>query len=188
MLSDLEKARLINRSEDSHIRANNDMRVRKKLTAWFKDNLDAYLILNHLPEDQLHGVISDEDVFRLLTLAAKAMEIKDFHPVVGEVNRLETWQTALEKCRTELYKVKYGAFAEVNRPGRRQLDVELVTILRRGQLVESFAILKELRINPADSDAVKLVENQIAVLRGFGLVKETANGWRWVEHKDKGKA
>ena len=29
-----------------------------------------------------------------------------------------------------------------------------------------------------DSDAVRLISNQLEELRRFGLVKETANGWR----------
>ena len=31
-----------------------------------------------------------------------------------------------------------------------------------------------------DSDAVRLISNQLEELRRFGLVKETAAGWRWI--------
>lgn len=31
-----------------------------------------------------------------------------------------------------------------------------------------------------DSDAVRLISNQLEELRRFGLVKETASGWRWM--------
>ncbi len=32
-----------------------------------------------------------------------------------------------------------------------------------------------------DSDAVRLISNQLEELRRFGLVKETANGFRWIK-------
>jgi hypothetical protein len=41
--------------------------------------------------------------------------------------------------------------------------------------------LKELAINPSETEAVKLVNNQLESLRRFSLVEETANGWRWLK-------
>ena len=32
-----------------------------------------------------------------------------------------------------------------------------------------------------DSDAVRLISNQLEELRRFGLVRETANGFRWIK-------
>jgi len=53
--------------------------------------------------------------------------------------------------------------------------------LRRGKALEGYSILKELGIDPADTEAVKLVNNQLDSLRRFGLVEETASGWRWIK-------
>jgi hypothetical protein len=65
--------------------------------------------------------------------------------------------------------------------GTRRHDEELIKILRRGKSLEGHSILKELGIEPDDTEAVKLVYNQLDSLRRFGLVEETANGWRWAK-------
>jgi hypothetical protein len=41
--------------------------------------------------------------------------------------------------------------------------------------------LKELGIDPGETEAVKLINNQLESLRRFGLVEETANGWWWIK-------
>jgi hypothetical protein len=41
--------------------------------------------------------------------------------------------------------------------------------------------LKELGIDPGETEAVKLVNNQLESLQRFGLVKETNQGWRWIK-------
>jgi hypothetical protein len=65
--------------------------------------------------------------------------------------------------------------------GIRNHDQELIKILQRGKALDGYLILKELGINPGETEAVKLVNNQIESLRRFGLVEETANGWRWIK-------
>ena len=47
--------------------------------------------------------------------------------------------------------------------------------------VEDIGLLKELGIDPGETESVKLVNNQIESLRRFGLVEETTNGWRWIK-------
>jgi hypothetical protein len=86
----------------------------------------------------------------------------------------------LNKYETDLYKLRYEAFAELEEfDGARRHDEELIAILKRGKTIDGYEILKELKIDPKDSDAVKLVSNQLENLRRFGLAKETGNGWRW---------
>ena len=87
----------------------------------------------------------------------------------------------LEKLEADLYKARYANFQEAQmEEGTRRHDAELIKILRRGKALEGYSILKELGIDPADTVAVKLVNNQLDSLRRFGLVEETANGWKWV--------
>jgi hypothetical protein len=88
----------------------------------------------------------------------------------------------LEKLEADLYKAHYASFQEVQMgEGTRRHDEELIKILRRGKALEGFSILKELGIDPVDTEAVKLINNQLESLRRFGLVDETANGWKWVK-------
>ena len=59
-------------------------------------------------------------------------------------------------------------------------DTRLVGMLRQGKTIDSYRILISLGIDPGDSDAVKMVKNQLEELRRFNLVKETPAGWRWI--------
>jgi hypothetical protein len=87
----------------------------------------------------------------------------------------------LEKYETELFKLKHEAFSEPKEfDGLRRYSEELVAILKRGRIASGNEILRELSIDPKDSESVKLVSNQLENLQGFGLVKETSSGWKWL--------
>jgi len=88
----------------------------------------------------------------------------------------------LEKLEADVYKARYTDFGEVDADeGRRRHDEDLIRILKRGKAVEGYAILTELGIDPRETEAVKLVNNQLESLRRFGLVEETAAGWMWLK-------
>ena len=88
----------------------------------------------------------------------------------------------LEKLDADIYKARYANFQEVEMgEGTRRHDQELIKILQRGKALEGYAILKELAIDPNETEAVKLVNNQLESLQRFGLVKETSQGWRWIK-------
>ena len=81
---------------------------------------------------------------------------------------------------TELFKLRNKVFSEIDQHGIGEYDARLVAILHQGKTVDSYRLLADLGIDTRDSEAVKLVKNQLEELRRFGLVKETANGWRWI--------
>jgi hypothetical protein len=88
----------------------------------------------------------------------------------------------LEKLEADVYKARYSNFQEVEMgEGTRRHDQELITILKRGKTLEGYSILKELAIDPGETEAVKLVNNQLESLRRFGLLEETAKGWKWIK-------
>ena len=88
----------------------------------------------------------------------------------------------LEKLEADVYKAHYANFQEVQiGEGTRRHDEELIKVLRRGKALEGYSILAELGIDPGETEAVKLVNNQLESLRRFGLVEETASGWRWIK-------
>ena len=84
----------------------------------------------------------------------------------------------LEHYETELFKLRNQAFSVAGSEGKRTYDV--IPILKRGQTVSSYKLLQELGVDPEDAEAVRLISNQLEELRRFGLLKETANGWRWL--------
>ena len=88
----------------------------------------------------------------------------------------------LEKLDADIYKARYANFQEVEMgEGTRRHDQELIKILQRGKALEGYAILKELAIDPNETEAVKMVNNRLESLQRFGLVKETSQGWRWIK-------
>ena len=97
-------------------------------------------------------------------------------------NELRMKNLLLEKLQTDVYKARHEGFKEVGIPeGTRPYDKELIKLLRRGKILEGYTILNELGIDPRDSEAVKLVNNQLEALQRFGLVEETAGGWKWIK-------
>ena len=88
----------------------------------------------------------------------------------------------LEKLEADLYKARYANFQEVEMgEGTRRHDQELINVLKRGKALEGYTILEELSIDPGETEAVKLVNNQLESLQRFGLVRETAQGWMWIK-------
>ena len=94
-----------------------------------------------------------------------------------EVNLLKT---NLEIIQTEVYKQRFTGFDEVDAPGMHSYDRALVDMLKRGKVLDSQEILGGLGIDPRDSQAVKLVSNQLEELKRFGLIRESPHGWRWL--------
>jgi hypothetical protein len=88
----------------------------------------------------------------------------------------------LEKLEADVYKARYASFQGVEMgEGTRRHDQELINILKRGKALEGYSILTELGIDPGETEVVKLVNNQLESLRHFGLIEETASGWRWIK-------
>jgi hypothetical protein len=97
-------------------------------------------------------------------------------------NELKLKNLLLEKLESEVYKARYDNFKEVQMDdGTRRHDEDLIKALRRGKTLDGYAILNELGVDPRDTEAVKLVNNQLESLRSFGLIEETVEGWRWIK-------
>jgi hypothetical protein len=111
-------------------------------------------------------------------LSRELEEMKKENMVLRKDNREK--ELLMSHYEAELFKLRNRIFQEVDQDGIGEYDSRLVEILRRGKTVDSYQLLKSLGIDPGDSEAVKLVHNQLEELRRFGLVKETANGWRWI--------
>ena len=112
--------------------------------------------------------------------------VKNLADTNEEVQKLRTElkmkTMLLEKMDAEVYKARYASFHEVEMgEGTRHHDQELINILKNGKALDCYSILRELAIDPRETEAVKLVNNPLESLKRFGLVEETANGWMWVK-------
>lgn len=85
----------------------------------------------------------------------------------------------LEKYETELFRLRNESFVCPDFEGVRQYSKDLVNLLRRGGAWAGPEILKDLHIDPRDSDAVQILYRQLQILQSLGLVSEEARGWRW---------
>ena len=139
------------------------------------------------------GIPLSKFVFEAVEAFRAAKEETPRHEMVKELaeakeevqklrSELKMKTMLLEKLDADLYKARYSSFQEVQMAeGIRNHDQELIKILQRGKALDGYTILKEMGIDPGEMEAVKLVNNQLESLRRFGLVEETANGWRWIK-------
>jgi arginyl-tRNA--protein-N-Asp/Glu arginylyltransferase len=101
-------------------------------------------------------------------------EIKDLR----EDNRQK--RIVIERLENELRRYRAEVFLEEDFKGVRKYDKELIEILKRRIVVDSVDLLRDLDIDPRDSDLVKAISKQLESLEAYGLVSPTKRGWRWV--------
>lgn len=88
----------------------------------------------------------------------------------------------LEKQKTELLKLKQAKFFEPEQDGLVQFDCQMVKLLASDHRIwTQDRLCQALHINIEDQTAMKIVTNQLQDLREFGLVEETARGWKWTK-------
>jgi hypothetical protein len=86
----------------------------------------------------------------------------------------------LEKYEIELKRYRSEAFLGDKFEGIRKYDREIITILKRGGVVDSHSLLEQLGIDSKEADLVKAVSKQLEYLEMYGLVTSTPRGWRWI--------
>jgi hypothetical protein len=166
MLSHEERKRLAERNSkdmDSQIRASNDARARRKLATWLKEDLqDVYLILDKLPEDQLKRILTDDNAYYLLDLAAQVMRIKGFCPIEGEFGHPESWKALKSKPD---YIEGWEPFILRRTPDKLEavpvsdLDIQRSVIFGR-----FLKVLRKFFATPKASNPVSFVDPYIALL------------------------
>jgi hypothetical protein len=96
-------------------------------------------------------------------------------------NELRVRTTLLERYEADLFKLSHAHFAELDMDeGGRQYSQKLIALLKEGKIHDGYAIFSALGIDPRDTEACKLVQNQLRSLEKYGLVTETPNGWKWL--------
>jgi predicted nucleic acid-binding Zn-ribbon protein len=86
----------------------------------------------------------------------------------------------IERLETELRRYRAEVFLEERFEGVRKYDKELIDILKRQGVVDSNVLLRDLNIDPRESELVKAVSQQLESLEAYGLVTPTKRGWRWL--------
>jgi septal ring factor EnvC (AmiA/AmiB activator) len=116
-------------------------------------------------------------------------EIESLKKEVADVrSSLRQEKTIREKLEKEIRRYRAEPFLKPDFEGVRQYDKELIELLRstkdlsgKPKPLTDIEILTRLGIEAFEEEAVKAVSAQLANLEGYGIVKSTPKGWRWVE-------
>ena len=93
---------------------------------------------------------------------------------------LKQKKIVLEKYENELKRYRNEAFVEEKFEGVRKYNKEIIAILKRSSVVDSYRLLEELRIDPKETDLVRAVSKQLEELESYGMITSTQRGWRWI--------
>jgi hypothetical protein len=101
-----------------------------------------------------------------------------------ENNRLQDENKLLsmlrEKYENELFKLRHSVFLLDDFQGKRSFAKELQGILKQGGHWTGHELLEALKIDPRDSEAVRIAHSQLKLLQDYGIVREEAKGWCWI--------
>jgi hypothetical protein len=147
---------------------------------WVEEAKKAGLPMSKFVFEAVEAFRTARDEAPRFEIVRELAEIKEESQKLRSELKMKT--LLLEKLEADVYKARFASFHEVEMgEGTRRHDQELINILKRGKALDGYSILKELAIDPGETEAVKLVNNQLESLRRFGLVEETANGWKWIK-------
>jgi hypothetical protein len=93
---------------------------------------------------------------------------------------LEQKKIVLEKYENELKRYRNEAFVEEKFDGIRKYNKEIIAVLKRSGVVDSYELLEELGIDPKETDLVRAVSKQLEDLESYGMITSTQRGWRWI--------
>ena len=119
--------------------------------------------------------------------AALLKEIGDLkNEVAGlmESNRHQT--TIIDQLEKEVRRYRSQPFLAEDFEGIREFDRELVKVLRESKAIDGKPkpvndqdIMRYLGVGLGESEALKALSRQLAILESYGLVESTTRGWRW---------
>lgn len=112
-------------------------------------------------------------------IARELQSLREVNKVLREDNRLKTM--IVEKLENENYKLRFKDFTNTNFEGTRSYHEELTSLLKQGRPMSSENILIALGVDHQDIAVTKALYSQLETLHEYGLVEETARGWKWIE-------
>jgi hypothetical protein len=158
-----------------------------------------YLYLPTAEDKQRWQSLADEagiplSKFIIQVVEDALAEESDFKPrgeLVKEVGKLKSEnkelrndltqkKIVLEKYENELKRYRNEAFLEDKYEGLRKYNKEIMAILKRGAVIDSYALLEELGIDLKETELVRAVSKQLEDLESYGLISSTQRGWRWI--------
>lgn len=145
---------------------------------WDKLADEAGVPLSKFVIEIVENALMEESEFK-----PRAEMVKELGSLRDEVRKLrddlKLKNIVIDKYESELKRYRSATFLEGGFEGARGYNQELVELLKRKTVIDSYRILEELGIDPREADLVKAVSTQLDNLEGYGLVESTSRGWRW---------
>jgi hypothetical protein len=145
---------------------------------WEKLAIEAGVPLTKFVIEIVENALLEESEFK-----PRAEMVKELGSLRDEVRKLQDElrlkNIVIDKYESELKRYRSATFLEGGFEGAREYNHELVELLKRKGVADSYKILEELGIDPREADLVKAVSSQLDNLEAYGLVESTPRGWRW---------
>ena len=146
---------------------------------WGKLATEAGVPLTKFVIEIVENALMEESEFK-----PRAEMVKEMGDLRDEVrtlrNDLKLKNIVIDKYESELKRYRSATFLEEGFEGTREYGQELIELLKRTNVIDSYRILEELGIDPREADLVKAVSSQLDNLEAYGLVESTSRGWRWI--------
>ena len=114
-------------------------------------------------------------------LGERSKKIQEFKEEVSEFRKeVEQKNIVIEKLQSDLQRHRLEPFIEDDYEGVREYDRELIEILQGADRITGDELVRRLEINPSETDLMQAVDRQLQQLEDYGLIDNTAKGWRWV--------
>jgi oligoendopeptidase F len=104
-------------------------------------------------------------------------EIEEENAKLRQENRM--LRMLSDNLDRELKKLRAAPFLEAGFVGTRKFDKALIDLLKEGRALEGDQILRRLNVEPADSELVKAITNQLDALLAYDLLQYDGRWWKW---------
>jgi hypothetical protein len=112
-------------------------------------------------------------------LEREIVELRKQLRELGRKNRV--LEVAFDRLEDELRGYRNKPFLDEDFVGLRRYQKDLIDILREGRFVSSREILDRLGVKVTDQDSVKAVSKQLENLEGYGIIRSSPKGWKWMK-------
>jgi predicted RNase H-like nuclease (RuvC/YqgF family) len=128
-------------------------------------------------EDSIRKEEGEEGYTSRLELIQKLGDYEEELKKLRKENRLQ--KKLIENLDNEVKNLRAKPFLKEDFKGIRELDKELITLLKGGRAYSGGEILNFLSIAPSETDQIKAINKQLEILENYGLVEYGGKGWKW---------
>lgn len=112
------------------------------------------------------------------TLSKEISALEEENRVLKIQNRRH--ERYIEILEHDMKRAQHISFGETG-DGYRMFNKDLTGLLKESKYpIPYHNIISKLGVDPTDTEAVEGIRNQLEALKGYGLIKYSKRGWKWV--------